>query len=783
MQHGGAGARRRRVGSARVVATLALLCTAATALAQTPRTVSPRLAPAAGRDTTVLVWLVAQPNADLAALARDVTRLGGRVRHVSRFVHAVSAALPGTALADAGRLRAVRRVQPVATYIRRGTGARGHGETGNDVLARAPVPPSPRATQSVDSLYGPLAWAIDQLHVRELHGRGLRGAGVRIALLDTGFDTQHALMAGATIVAQRDFVNGDSVVRDEAADPAGEMTHGTATWSLLAANVPGQLFGLVPQAEFLLAKTEYTVTETRVEEDNWVAAVEWADSAGARILSSSLGYRSFDDGFSYPASVLNGDVAVTTVAADSAAARGMLVVVSVGNDGPGARTLGTPADADSVLAVGATDSLGHVVAFSSRGPTGDGRIKPDAVGPGFQVPVAWSNGGVEALSGTSFSAPLLAGVVALVQGTRGGQPALALRDGILAAGDSSLTPSNTRGYGIPDARALLAWPSGIHTTGGPDTLLASVTPTLAWDAGTPPAGLGPSLYRLRLARDARLTQLVLDTTVLGASVTLQQAQPPGRRLFWRVIGANSDIGASESTAVRGPDVVPPWVRLATLASPAGHSIRDSQPAFAWSPAQIAAPAGPFRYDVDVYPASRGVAEAVAAARDLSDTTFTPPLPLERNLPYRWRVVARTQAGDSAVVTSPGTFIVLDESVPNATVLFQNFPNPFPNAALGLARTCFWFDNAVAGPVELAVYDLRGRLVKRLTPNPAAGLPGSLPAQRFGRPSSDASGTCDPRFTWDGRDESGAYVRPGVYLYRLTAPHFRQTRHVVFLGAP
>ena len=768
-----------------VGAALCLLCTAATALAQTPRTLSPRLTPSLGRDTTVLVWLVAVPGADLAALARDVTRLGGRVRHHSRFVNAVSATLPGRALDAAARLRAVRRVQPVARYVRRGTAAQRHSGTEQLGLSCAAVPVSSRcrrAAPSADSTYGPLAWAIDLLHVRELHDRGERGAGVRVAMLDAGFDTQHPLMAGATIIAQRDFVYGDSIVRDQPGEAEGEMHHGTATWSLLAANVPGQMVGIAPAAEFLLAKTEFTVTETRVEEDNWVAAVEWADSAGAHVLSSSLGYRTFDDGFGYGVAVLNGDVAVTTVAADSAAARGMLVVVSVGNEGPAASTLGTPADADSVVAVGATDSLARVTSFSSRGPTGDGRIKPDVAAPGLRVPVAAPDSGTVAATGTSFSAPLVAGLAALVQSSRAGRPAVELRAGMLAAGDSALTPSNARGYGVPNARAVFAWPTGIRTSGAGDTLLTSVTPTLAWDAGPPRPGLGPSLYRLRVARDAAFTTLALDTTLLATGVTLRQAERPGTRLFWRVIGSNSDVGASESTAVRGPDVVPPWVRLVSLASPAGHSIRDSQPAFTWQPAQIAAPAGPFRYDVDVYPASRGPAEAVASARGLADTTFTPPLALERNLPYRWRVVARTQTGDSAAVTSPGTFIVLDESVPNATVLFQNFPNPFPNAALGLDRTCFWFDIAVPGPVELAIYDLRGRLVRRLTPDPAAGLPGSLPAARFGRPNSDASGTCDPRFTWDGRDATGAYVRPGVYLYRLTAPRFRQTRHVVFLGA-
>jgi hypothetical protein len=773
---------RRAAALAALCALGGLLAAPVVARAQGP--VSPRLERAISRDSVVLAWVLARPGADLALLAQRLERLGATVRVRSRFVNGVSVRLRGRALREAARWPEVRRVQAVAQFVRRRTDGRTDRRTEDALpLSFRSVRPAVRRSVALDSVYGPLAWPIDQLNIRALHDRGLRGAGVRIALLDAGFDTQHPLMAGATVIAQHDFVYGDSVVRDQPGEAAGEMTHGTAVWSTIAADVPGTLVGVAPDAEFLLAKTEFTLTETRVEEDHWVAAVEWADSLGAHIISSSLGYRTFDGGFTYAPAELDGDVAVTTVAADRAAARGILVVVSAGNDGPSARTLGTPADGDSVVAVGATDSLGAVASFSARGPTADGRIKPDVVAPGVRIASAAPDSGVFLLSGTSFAAPLVSGLAALVQGARSGQPALELRRGLIAAGDSSLAPGNTRGYGIPDARRLLAWPSGLFALGGPDTLLPSVTPLFAWDAGSGAAGVGPSLYRLRIARDSAFTVMLLDTTVLGTSVELRAVQAPGTRFFWRVVGTNDDLAVTESTMVRGPDVVPPWVRLLTLASPAGHSIRDSQPVFVWRPAQIAAAAGPFSFDVDVYPAARGPAAAVATARGLADTTFTPPAPLERNLPYRWRVIARTPAGDSTAITSPGTFIVLDERTPTASVLFQNFPNPFPNAALGLAATCFWFDVAETGPVELAIYDLRGRLVKRLTPNFGSGLPANLPAGRWGRPSNDASGTCDPRFTWDGRDETGAYVRPGVYLYRLTAPRFRQTRHVVFLGAP
>ncbi len=758
-----------------VLAALAAALTAgAPALAQVPRTVSPRLGRAVDRDTTVTVWVFARPGATLARLADTIRAHGGRARFTSRFVHAVSAEISGRALRDLAGQRDVRRIQPVGVFVRHPVSA------GGDPPSR-PSPPSPPSRPSLaaapeDTLYG-LSWPYRQLDVPPLHDLGLRGAGVRIALLDAGFNTLHPFLAGATVVAQRDFVHGDSVVRDEPGEVQGEMTHGTQVWSLLAANAPGRLFGVAPGASYLLAKTEFTPTETRVEEDRWVAAVEWADSIGVDIISSSLGYLTFDGGTGYTQAQLTGDIAVTTVAADSAAARGILVVVAAGNDGPAARTLGTPADGDSVIAVGATDSLGRLTSFSSRGPTADGRIKPDVLAPGSIVPVARVDSGVTVAQGTSFSAPLVAGIAALVQGARPGRPAVELLQGLVDAGDNRHAADNALGHGILSALRLYAFPIGFRGTGPPTGTLGTLSPTFSWDAGTTPPAAGPLAFRLRIARDSLLVNAVLDTTVATSALTLPFAPRPGTRLFWRVT-ATSPIGAVESTSVNGPLTVPPWVALLSLAQPQGHSIRDTLPTFLWRPAPVLNPPGPFSYDVYVYPASRGPSAAVAVARGVTDTTFVPARPLERNLPYRWSVVAHLGA-DSVVTTSPGTFIVLDETAPAATVLFQSFPNPFPSAALGVRETCFWFDVAAVGEVRLEVFDVRGRLIRRLAPSPA--VPGSLPPGRYGRPPAGGAGTCDPRFTWDGRDDRGDFVRPGVYIYRLTAPGFRESRRVVFLG--
>ncbi len=771
----------RRVG----LAALLAVSLPAAAAGQAPPRLSPRLAPLLARpDTAATVWVLARPGADLAAIADRVRAAGGRVRHVLPLVNGVSATVPGDALARLARSGDVARVQPVAVFVRPPdeTCGRPDGPACRAAAARRAAAPGPQVTAPFapgqDTLYGPGAWAPRLLGVPALHALGLRGAGVRVALFDTGFNTLQPYLASATVVAQYDFVYGDSIVRDEAGEVQGEMTHGTATWSLIAADAPGLLFGEANQARFLLAKTEYTPTETRIEEDNWVAAVQWADSIGVDIISSSLGYLSFDDGFTYTYAQLNGEVGVTSLAAAAAARRGILVVVSMGNSGPALRTLDTPADADSIVAVGAIDSLGALAGFSSRGPTSDGRHKPEVVAPGVAVTVAAKDSGLARGSGTSFSAPLIAGLAALVQGTRPGRPAAALRRGLLAAASNRGAPNDSVGWGLPAALRFLAFPAGILALGPADSVLTTATPSFGWQVDQPD-GFGADTFRLRVATDSTLAHLVLDSVTTGASVTLPAGARPGARLFWR-LDARSPLGPSDSTPAMGPFLAPAWATLLTLASPGGQSIRDSQPSFAWHSPAAASPPGPFRYDVSVYPASLGPAGAVASATGLTDTTYRLPRPLEHNLPFRWRVVAHLGA-DSEVVASPGTFVVIDETIPATTLLFQNFPNPFPNARVGLYATCIWFDIAQGGAVDLAVYDLRGRLVRRLAPSD--DVPATLAPGHYGRPPGDVPGSCDPRFAWNGRDGTGAFVRPGVYLYRLSAPGFRDTKRIVFVGAP
>src|SRR5256712_9734092 len=266
----------------------------------------------------------------------------------------------------------------------------------------------------------------------------------------------------------------------------GGRAPGPASWALFAGGGGGRLHGIARGAQFLLAKTEGIRSETRVEEDNYVAALEWADSVGVDIGSSGLGYFSFDDGFSYAPSQLNGDIAVTSVGAEEAAQRGILVVTAAGNDGPGFRTLSTPGDADSVLTIGAEDSLGTIAFFSSRGPTADGRLKPDFTAPGVAVCVLTGTGQVGRGDGTSFATPLVAASAGLIKQMHPTLTPIELRAAFRSAGSKRAAPDSIYGWGRPDVAAAAVFPPGVTATAplpaaGPP---ATITPALHLACGT-----------------------------------------------------------------------------------------------------------------------------------------------------------------------------------------------------------------------------------------------------------------------------------------------------------
>jgi hypothetical protein len=715
------------------------------------------------RDTTLSVWLFARRGVPLEAVAARAAGAGARVRVRSRWLHAISVDAPVSALRVLARDPGLRRIQPLGRFRR-------HVGPPRPSVEQPGAPCDP----SGDPTYGPSEMPYRRLHLRPLSDAGVDGAGVRIVILDTGFDTQNSAFSAITVTAKYDFVFGDTVVRNDASDslPLNPHGHGTAVWSLFAADVPGQLRGIARGATYLLAKTEDVRFERRVEEDNYVAALEWADSIGVDIASSSLGYLTFDNGFGYTPAQLNGDFAVTTIAADSAARRGILVVTSAGNEGPGFRSLGTPADADSALAVGAEDSLGGLAPFSSRGPTADGRLKPDFTAPGVDVCVLTGAGTLNRASGTSFAAPLLAASAALVKQLHPTLTPMQVRGAFRSRATNRTAPDSLRGWGRPDVAASAVFPIDVTPLAPLTGVLTSITPSFSWSVGNVPASAMPVTYRVRLARDTALSAPLVDSTLIDASsYDPPRALKPGI-LFWRV-DAIAATGESATTGRIGPLTVPPWATLTAFNSAAGTVTDSMQPTFTWTSPALAAPPGPYAYDLRVQRVGDTLSGFSTAG--LTVTSFRLPTPLERNASYRWSLIVHA-GPDTTVVASLGTFLVADRGVPPATLLYQNFPNPFPEG--GRDSTCLWFDLAADGHVELDILDLRGNRVRRFIPS--ADFPAILAAGRYGRGLPGGS-TCDSRLMWDGRAADGRLLPPGVYLYKLKASGIVLFKRIVFRG--
>ena len=222
--------------------------------------------------------------------------------------------------------------------------------------------------------------SFDQLQLSDIpivHSKGITGEGVLIGMLDTGFDWKnHESLQNATILAEYDFVNKDSITSDEENDQPGQQNHGTLTFSVVGGFKDSSLIGSGFGSDFILAKTEDIRSETHVEEDNYAAALQWMENLGVDITSASLGYSQFDAStFSYTYEDMDGKTTIVTRAAEVAFRKGVLTVNSAGNEG------GTPwffiiapADGFNTIGVGAVDLNNQIASFSSRGPTFDGRI-------------------------------------------------------------------------------------------------------------------------------------------------------------------------------------------------------------------------------------------------------------------------------------------------------------------------------------------------------------------------------------------------------------------------
>ena len=395
---------------------------------------------------------IALDSSDLPVNANYVAQLaeaGAKVYYTSRWLNAVM--VDGDQDADAYRaLNFVDRVELIKPTRSEG----GRNKQGSSYAGKLPsAAPENTEAQLLNMLQN------EMLGIDAMHQAGYTGQGISVAVFDGGFkgvDTvsyfRH-LYENGQMIPGYDFVgNSPDVYR------YGQ--HGTEALSCIAAYQPGVLEAGAYEANIMLCITEESGSEYRVEEYNWLFAAEMADSAGIDIISTSLGYTTFDDpAMNYEYEDLDGNTAVITRAVNLAAQKGILCVISAGNEGSGRwRYVSPPADAIDVLSVGAVSSSGDRVSFSSFGPTADGRVKPDVSALGLQTVVVNSRGDVVRSNGTSFSAPLITGLTAGVWEAFPGETNLEIIERIRLAGNSSLAPNNELGYGIPTFSAALLVP-------------------------------------------------------------------------------------------------------------------------------------------------------------------------------------------------------------------------------------------------------------------------------------------------------------------------------------
>lgn len=375
---------------------------------------------------------------------------GLQIHNVSRWLNAV------TLIADSSAIKKVKDLPIVKRFEYIGPHLKFRNPPNRPAKKRKPEPdyPKPGGRQN------PIGYTTLQnsmLNLLPLYAAGHRGRGIWVAVMDGGFSNADTMPFFDSVGLQGrlhpgwDFVERDAGIFEAAG-------HGTSVLSVMAANLPGYFVGGAADATYFLLKTEDTGGEFPVEEANWIAGAEWADSIGVDIINASLGYTSFNDTtLSHQYATLNGRSTIGSRGAAIAASKGMIVCNSAGNEGDGVwRYIGVPADAPGVIAVGAVDSDGNRAGFSSFGPTPDGRIKPDLVAPGDNVVVAGNDGidlGVS--SGTSLASPMLAGALASLWSAFPEKNAAEILDAVFRSADQYERPDNERGWGMPDMTS--AW--------------------------------------------------------------------------------------------------------------------------------------------------------------------------------------------------------------------------------------------------------------------------------------------------------------------------------------
>jgi len=392
----------------------------------------------------------------------QIEKLGVKVENKLKWFNAITSYLTDTEKVEILKFPFVDKIEPVKIFKFKNP----------DLETSSNFPKRFSSLYLFD--YGP---SFDQLQLSDVpavHTKGITGTGVLLGLLDTGFNWKnHESLKDANVVAEYDFVFHDSSTQNDSLDTPSQDNHGTLVFSIVGGFKEGSLIGSAFGSEFILAKTEDVRSEKHIEEDNYAAALEWMEGFGVDVTSSSLGYSTFDPPeFSYTYKDMDGKTTIVTQAAELAFRRGVVTLTSAGNEGNNPwRYIIAPADGFNTLGIGAVSNGNEVAGFSSRGPTYDGRIKPDVVTQGVGVYCARAGDftGYQTASGTSVAAPIASGIAALLLSAHPYLKNTQVRNILIETADSSFAPNNNRGYGLISAVKAIEFPN-LEKTGGTYTI-------------------------------------------------------------------------------------------------------------------------------------------------------------------------------------------------------------------------------------------------------------------------------------------------------------------------
>ena len=382
---------------------------------------------------------------------------GVNIEHTSKWNNTVVVSTEDTtAVARIEALSCVEAVRKVATYNRPSRVRPRNNECVPLDSAKEEVQKMKNAPY-IDDYYGVADTQIRQLGGKALHQSGYKGQSMVIAVIDGGFTNADVVpvLTNTKILGTKDFVHRID-------DFYNTGSHGMSVLTCMGGNVPGMLVGTAPEASFWLLLSEDGGSEQLVEEDNWAAAIEFADSVGADVVNTSLGYNNFDN----PADAvhyweLDGHTHLISNSASMCAQKGMVLVNSAGNSGNDQwKLITSPADANDVLTVGALNNKGENTNFSSLGNTSDGRVKPDVMALGNDVLLCTPSGDMRPMSGTSFASPIMCGMVACLWQALPQLNAYQIIDIVRKAGNNANHPNNVYGYGLPDF--VKAWENGMN---------------------------------------------------------------------------------------------------------------------------------------------------------------------------------------------------------------------------------------------------------------------------------------------------------------------------------